>query len=99
MFILKRLKQKSHGRDYIPFYKKGPKTTYEEKVLIVKKLLEEKPDINSRLRVTKITGIQSNILDLIDKNKDVTTLPAKKKSGHNKWTRSLGMLSNKKYGR
>ena len=93
------VKKKTHGRDYVPFYTKGPRTTYEEKVAIVKKLLEDKPDINSRQRITNITGIRSDVLNLMEKNGDVTNLPKKLKKGHHRWTNTLGVLSTKKYGR
>lgn len=96
---MKILHQQICGKKVAPFFRPKVKSTYQEKVKLVKQLLKDKPDINSRLRITNITGIRSDVLNLMETNGDITNLPKKLKRGHHRWTNSLGTLSNKKYDR
>lgn len=82
------------------FIGRNKPTSYEEKVKIVKQLLIDKPNLNTRAKITNYTGFKGDILNAMEKNGDVPNLPAKLSyAQRHRWTTSLGTLSNKKYAR
>lgn len=96
---MKILHQQKAGRKVQPSLTRT-RTSYEEKVKIVNQLLEDKPNLDTRLKITKYTGYRSDVLNEMAEKGDVPKMPPKVANcSRHRWTNSLGTLSTKKYGR